>query len=124
MAANKLIRFGPVALTTTLTTNIVNPPTVSGGTGLAGTNTATYVIIRHVRIVNKTASAQTFSFWLGATGANAAGTEVIGTSKSIAANDVYDYYGALRLDTADYLVGGAGAATALTFEGEGEIGIV
>lgn len=136
MAANKIVRFGPVALTTTTTTNVFNPPTLTGGTGLAGTNTNTYFILRHLRVVNKTNSAASFALWLGATGANAAGTEVIaggaatagalnaGTGVSVAANSVFDYYGALRIDVADFLVGGAGTATALTIEGEGEIGIV
>ena len=35
MAANKNIRIGPVALTTTLTTNILNPQTLTGGCRLA-----------------------------------------------------------------------------------------
>ena len=124
MAANKVIRFGPVALSATTTTNIINPPTVTGGTGLAGTNTATYVIIRHIRIVNKTAGAVTFSLYIGGTGGNVAGTEFMGLGNSIAANSYVDWYGMLRLDTADFLVGGASAATSLTIEAEGEIGIV
>ena len=37
-----------------------------------------YIILRHIRILNKTAGAVTFSLWKGATGANTAGTEVIG----------------------------------------------
>lgn len=124
MAANKTIRMGPVAMSNTLTTNIVNPPTLTGGTGLAGTNAATYLIIRHIRIVNKTAGAVTFSLWLGATGGNVAGTEVIGLGNSVAANSYVDWYGMLRMDTADFLVGGASAATSLTFQAEGEIGVV
>ena len=55
MANNKVLRMGPVALTITTTTNILNPPTLTGGTGLAGTNTNTYLIIRHIRVTNKTA---------------------------------------------------------------------
>ena len=58
-----------------------------------------------------------------ATGGNAAGTEVIGTGYSVAANSAFDWYGMLRLDVADFLVGGASAATSLTFEAEGEIGV-
>lgn len=117
------LRFGPVALTTTMTTNILNP--ADAGTGHVGyTPTASRIILRHVRIVNKTGTAATFSLWLGATGANAAGTEVIGTATSVAANSAYDWYGALPLDTADFLVGGAGTATALTIEGEGEVVLV
>jgi hypothetical protein len=124
MAANKIIRMGPVAMSSTLTTNIMNPPTLTGGTGLAGTNTASYLIVRHIRIVNKTAGAVTFSLYIGGTGGNVAGTEFMGLGTSIAANSSVDWYGMLRLDTADFLVGGASAATSLTFQAEGEIGVV
>lgn len=118
---NKAFRFGPLALTSTLTTNILNPATLTGGvnSGSGGL----YIILRKIRILNKTAVPHNFSLWLGATGANAAGTEVIGTGKNIPANDAYDWQGYLRLDTADFLVGGADANTALTMEGEGEIGV-
>lgn len=123
MANNKLIRFGPVALTNTLTTNIINPNVTSLAGPVGFTLTQPYIIIRHIRIVNKTAGAVTFSLWLGATGGNAAGTEVVGTALSVAANSAFDWYGLLRLDAADFLVGGASAATSLSFEAEGEIGI-
>lgn len=118
---NKKFRFGPIALTTTLTTNILNPPAASGGVN--GGASAQYILLRHIRIVNKTGSAATFSLWLGATGANAAGTEVIGQAYSVAANSAFDWYGELRLDAADFLVGGSGTATALSIQGEGEIGV-
>ena len=121
MASNKIFRFGPLALTTTLTTNILNPPTAAGGVN--GGSSAQYIVLRHISIVNKTGSAATFSLYLGATGANAAGTEVIGTALSVNANSRHDIYCALRLDSADFLVGGAGTATALTIAGEGEIGV-
>jgi hypothetical protein len=118
---NKAFNFGPVALTTTLTTNILNPAAASGGVN-AGSS-GQYIILRHIRIVNKTASAATFSLWRGATGANAAGTEVVGIGLSVAANSAYDWYGIMRFDTGDFLVGGAGTATALSIQGEGEIGV-
>ena len=111
------VRFGPVALSATLTTNVLNPPTLTGGAGLAGTSTVRFVLT-HLHVVNKTAGAVTFSLWLGATGANAAGTELF-NGKSVAANDVYDWYGELPFDAADFLVGGASAGTSLTVEGEG-----
>ena len=123
MAANKLIRVGPVALTTTLTTNILNPQTLAGGVVTGTSNAATYLILRHLRIVNKTASAATFTLYIGATGGNVAGTEFMGTAQSVPANSFVDWYGALRMDTADFLVGGSGTTTALTLEGEGEIGV-
>jgi len=119
--ANKVFRLGPVALTTVLTTNILNPAGATGGVN--GGASGQYIVLRHIRIVNKTASPATFSLWLGITNGNVAGTEVIGQGKAIAANDAYDWYGMLRLDVADFLVGGSAAASALTIDGEGEIGV-
>ena len=121
MASNKTFRFGPVALTATLTTNLLNPPTAAGGVN-AGSSPQ-YIILKHLRVVNKTSGAATCSFWLGATGANAAGTEVIAQGTSVAANSYLDWFGALRLDSTDFLIGGASALTTLTIQGEGEIGV-
>lgn len=121
MASNKTFNFGPVALTNTLTTNILNPPTATGGTN--GGSSSQFIIIRHFRIVNKTAGAVTCSFWKGATGGNVAGTEILFQATSIAANSYVDAYGIWRFDAADFLVGGASANTSLSIEGEGEIGV-
>lgn len=125
MAANKILRLvGPIALTNTLTTNIYNPPALTGGTPSNTSNA--YVLVRGIHVVNKTAGAVTFSLWIGATGANAAGTEFF-NAQSVAANSVYDWYapaGGLRMDAADFLVGGASAATSLSIVVTGEIGIV
>lgn len=118
---NKKFRFGPIALTTTMTTNLLNPPTATGGVN-AGSSSQ-YILLRHLRIVNKTTSNATYSLWLGATGANAAGTEVIGTAMVVGANQSYDWWGDLRIDAADFLVGGASANTTLTIQGDGEIGV-
>lgn len=120
---NKPFRFGPVALTTTLTTNILNPPTLTGGVGASHAGANTRIILTHIRVVNKTAGAATFSLWLGATGGNAAGTEVIGQGLSVAANSYFDWFGRLPVEVTDFLVGGSDTATALTIEGEGEIGV-
>lgn len=118
---NRTFRFGPIALSTVLTTNLLNPPAATGGVN-AGSS-AQYIILKHIRVTNKTTAAATFSLWLGATGANTAGTEIIGQAQTVPANSSYDWYGLLRLDAADFLVGGAGTATALTISGEGEIGV-
>lgn len=118
---NKAFNFGPIALTTTLTTNLLNPAAASGGVN-AGAS-AQYVILRHIAIVNKTGSAATFSLWKGATGGNVAGTEVVGIGKSVPANDRHDWYGYMRFDAADFLVGGSGTTTALSIQGEGEVGV-
>ena len=121
MAANKIFNFGPVALTVTLTTNILNPPTATGGVN--GGASANYIVLRHIRILNKTGTAATFSLYKGATGANAAGTETIGIGYSVAANSAFDWYGQMRFDSTDFLVGGAGTTLALVIQGEGEIGV-
>jgi hypothetical protein len=123
MAANRIINIEPIALTATLTTNILNCAITSLAGPIGYTQTQPYIVLRHIRITNKTAGAVTFSLWKGATGGNVAGTEVIGTGTSVAANSSYDWYGILRLDSGDFIVGGASAATSLTFTAEGEIGL-
>ena len=123
MAANKIIRFGPVAMSSSAA-NIINPPTLTGGTGLSGTNANTYVIVRHIRLVNKTSGSVTASLYIGATAGSAAGTEFFANALSVGANSYVDWYGMVRLDPADFLTGLAGAAASITFEAEGEIGIV
>ena len=115
--------MGPAALANAAA-NVVNPPTVTGGTGLAGTNANTYLLITHIKLVNKTAGAVTASLFIGATGGSAAGTEFWVSATSIPANSSIDWYGRLRLEPADFLSGLAGAATSITFEAEGEIGVV
>lgn len=122
MASNKTVRFGPTALTNAAA-NLINPPTITGGTGVAGTNVNTYVIVRHIRIVNKTSAAATVSLYVGANGGSAGGTEFAFNGTTIAANSSVDWYGILRLDAADYLTGLASANTTLVFQAEGEIGI-
>ena len=119
MADNKFFRFGPVALTNTLTTNILSPPSFSGGTPATGSGM--YLEIQHISVVNKTAGLVTFSLWLGGTGGNVAGTEVIAQGTPVPANGSFDWYGSLILNPAQYLVGGASAATSLTIMGEGLI---
>ena len=122
MASNRLQVIGPVALTTTLTTNILNGNVTSLAGPVGITLTQPILILRHIRIVNKTGSAATFSLWLGGTGGNVAGTEFIGIGTSVAANSYFDWYGLAQLTSTQFLVGGSGTATALTLHGEAEVG--
>lgn len=108
MAGTVKRTFGPLALSTTLTTNIYNQ-----------SSALIYDIIKHIHIANKTGAAATFSLWLGATGGNAAGTELF-TGVSIPANDYFDWYCNLKMSSTDFLVGGSNTATALTIVGLGE----
>lgn len=122
MAANKVVRFGPIALTNTLTANLINAAIASLTGPVNVPVSQPYVILKHIRIINKTGGGVSFSLWIGATNGNVAGTEFMGIGTSIAANAFAEWFGLLRLDAADFLVGGASANTALTFEAEGEIG--
>lgn len=134
MAANKIISIG-FALTTTTTTNLLNVTVTSlaGPTGV--TLTQPYLILREIRVGNKTASAVTVAMWLSTTtndnsagkeaifiGAAAAGAITQGVS--VPANSFVDYPYPVRLNAADFLVGGCSAATALTFTCVAEVGFV
>lgn len=99
---------GPVALTTTLTTNVYN-----------NTSALIYDVFRHVHVANKTVAAATFTLYIGATGANAAGTEWF-WKQNVAAQSSFDWYGAIKVVSTDFLVGGSDTATALTIVIEGE----
>jgi hypothetical protein len=121
---NRALRVGPVALSTTLTVTVLNCSlsALAGPTGY--TQTQPYVILTHIRIVNKSSSgAATVSLYIGASGADAAGTEFAFNAYSVAQNSYVDWYGRVRLESTDYLTGGASAATSLTFQAEGEIGL-
>lgn len=122
MASNSAFRSGPVAVANA-TGNLLNPPTLTGGVN-ANPPASTYLIIKHIRIVNKTAGAVNISLWIGATGGSAAGTEFAFQATPVPANSFLDWYGYLRLDIADFLTGLASAAASLSFEAEGEMGVV
>lgn len=109
-----------IALTNTLTTNLFNVP-AAPGTGVGMTFPAQAAIIDHVGVLNKTSSAHNFSLYRGATGANAAGTEVIGIGQNVNANSRFDWYGKMRMDAADFLVGGADASASLVLQLDGEL---
>lgn len=100
--------FGPLALTNTYTTNVYN-----------NTSALLFDVIRHIHIVNKTSGSVTFRLWVGATGANAAGTEIF-YDHTVTAFNTFDWYCAMKMVSTDFLVGGASAATSLTITGFGE----
>lgn len=110
--AGTLKRIGPLALTNTYTTNIYNQASA-----------LIFDVLTRLRVVNKGAAAATFRLWLGATGANAAGTE-IAYDISVPVGGEWNWYGEKKLLSTDFLVGGASAATTLTLEGETEQSVV
>jgi hypothetical protein len=137
MAANKIVTLGPVALTTTTTTNVFSPPTLTGGTGVPENSTNSFYLIKKIRVVNRTGTAASFALWLDATGGNTSGKEFVfgGAASagaltqgvSVGANSFVEEFGNWRISAADtnkFIVGGAGTATALTIEAVAEIGVV
>lgn len=117
---NKRFRFGPVAIAAAVG-NLLNPPTAAGGVN-AGSSSQ-YIILSHIRVLNKTGVAHNFTLYIGATGGSAGGTEFMGVAKVVPANDAVDFYGPVRLDAADFLTGVADTVTTLVISGEGEIGV-
>ena len=110
--AGTIKRIGPTALTTVLTTNVYNQ-----------TSALIYDVITHMEVANKTASAATFTLYIGATGANAAGTEWF-LGVSVPANSVYHWYGRKKIASTDFIVGGAGTTLALVIQMESEQHVV
>lgn len=107
-------------LTTTTTTNILNP--ADAGTGNVGyTPTASVITIKHMRAINKTGSSATVSLWRSTTGDNTAGKEFGFNAATVAANASLDWYGNGVFTAADFLVGGASANSTITLEIEFEV---
>lgn len=123
MASNTLRRLvGPVAVTATYTTNIYAIGTSWASTAPVGIVTGSivpYVVIRHIHVTNRSTTA-TLRLFLGASAGNVSGTELV-FDQSIAAGTSWDLYGAFRMDSGDFLVGGASAAN-LTLTAYGEVG--
>lgn len=123
---NKPVRFGPFTVPNAAT-NFLNPPTTTGGVNGSGTFAGNgYLLVKHLRVVNRTGSPVNMSAFIGATGASAAGTEFAWSATSVSGNSFLDFYAGgqgVRLDTTDFLTVLASAATSLTIEGEGEIGV-
>ena len=121
---NKVINIEPIALGTTLTTNLLNSAITSLSGPIGFTPTQPYLLITHARVVNKTATAATVSLWKGATGANTAGTEWWFNNVLVPANGFLEAYGKAKFESGDFLVGGASLASTLTLIVEGEIGFM
>jgi hypothetical protein len=107
MAGTIKLLAGPLALTTTYTTNVYN-----------NTSALIYDVVRHVQVTNKLA-ADTFRLYIGATGANAAGTEWF-FDYPVAAKQDFNHYCAKKLVSTQFLVGGAATTLTLVIQIEGE----
>lgn len=114
--------FKTISAVSTAVTNLVNVAVTSLAGPVGVTLTQPRAVLRHLRVLNKSTSAVTCSFWLGATGASAAGTELAFAGESIPANSHADWYGELEMDSTDFITGSAGGATSIVLNAELEIG--
>lgn len=106
---------GPIALTTTYTTDLLQGGSAFAASGGAAT---TFDIVRHIHVANKLAN-DTFRLYLGASAGNAAGTEVF-FDYPVNAKLAVDYYTATKITSSDFYVGGAATTLTLTIMFEGE----
>ena len=81
--------------------------------------------IKHIHLANEDSSSRTVSLFLGATGGYAAGTELL-SAFVIGANNVYDWWGAIKLTNTNslYLSGYASVGSKVVIMVEGESGFV
>jgi hypothetical protein len=117
----KEFNSGPVALTATYGTNLLNPPTATGGVG--GGSSAQFILLTHIHVVNKGVVPATFRMFKGLTGGTAAGTELFFDQLVVVAGTFDWYPQKLRLDAADFLTGGASVVTTLVAFFMGKIGV-
>jgi len=111
MAGTPKKLVGPIALTTTYTTDVYVPASA-----------LVYDVVRHIHVTNKLL-VDTFRLYLGASVTNAAGTELF-YNQSVAATSSFDHYTALKLTSTTVLVGGAATTLTLVITIAGESYVV
>lgn len=121
MSANKILNIQP-AILSNAAANILNCNITSVAGPVGMTATQPYLLIKHIRAVNKDTAARTLTLYKGASGGSAAGTEFAFQGESIAANSHADWYGQARFDAADFLSGLADVANKVTLNIDAEIG--
>lgn len=118
---NKILNIPP-AYVPNAAGNLLSPG-AAPASAVGYTTSGPYIILKHVRVMNNDAAPHVITFYKGATAGSVGGTEVMFDHLSIPANSYFDWVGYLRLDTADFLTGIADAASKVTWNGEGEIGL-
>lgn len=123
MAANKILDIQGIAIPSSVG-NLLNTNVTSLAGPVGFTMTQPYIIVKHMRVHNKTGAGVTLTLYKGATAGSAAGTEFGWAAVTVPANSSLDWYGQARFEAADFLTGVAGAATSLVLNVDGEIGLV
>ncbi len=112
--AGTLKRISGPAYLAASATNIYTPPA-----------STIYTVIKHIRLVNKTAGAVTATLYVGATGGSSGGTEVL-EGQSIAAHSYLDLFFSpgMNMASTDFLSGLASAGSSITITVMGEQTVV
>jgi hypothetical protein len=122
MGQNKILNIQP-QFVPSAAGNLLNPTitTLTGPVGFSATQP--YLVITHVRVTNNDpAATHTVKLFKGATGGSAAGTEIFWAGgASIAAAGWLDWFGKVRVDSADFITGIADTASKVTIEFDAEI---
>ena len=104
--------ISPVAFLTNAAATIYTPPAAT-----------IYVVLKHIHICNITASAATFTLYIGLTGGSVTSTTLF-AALSVAANSSFDYYLNRKMLSTEFLSGLASGSSTLTIEVTGEHVIV
>jgi hypothetical protein len=120
--ANKLLKIPPQYIPSTIG-NLLNCAITSLSGPVGYTQTQPYLVLKHMRVINKDTIAHVISLYIGATGGSAGGTEFGWANFSLAAQSTQDWYGTQRLDSTDFLTGIADLASKVTINLEAEIAL-
>lgn len=80
-------------------------------------------VLKHIHIANDDVAVRTFSLYIGATGAEAAGTAIF-EDVPVAVGGYFDWYCNIPMASTDFLVGIASDATSLVITVTGEQNVV
>lgn len=103
--------------------NLLNSAVTTLGSGIGWTPTQPYILIKHVRVTNKDNIAHVITIYKGLTAGSAAGTEIFFAAYSLPAASFQDWYGQVRIDSADFISGIADLASKVTIEFDAEVGL-
>jgi len=102
--------FGPLLLTSTVTTSVYN-----------NTSALIYDVIKQINVANVTGGAITFTLYIGTSATDTTTGKQLFQSVSVPANTTSPFYFAgLKLTSTDWIVGGASALNSLTITAMGE----
>lgn len=121
MASNTILDIPPIAVPASIG-NLLNSAITSLSGPVGYTQNQPYLIVKHIRLANRTGAAITVTLYKGATGGSTAGTEFGFAAVSVPANQSLDFYTQSTFKSTDFLTGVA-SGVGVTANIAAEIGI-